>query len=149
MSALPAHARTTQARHQRGAWTRALVTGGSAGIGEAFARALAGEGTALVLVARRREPLGRLAEELRERHGVEVEVLPRDMTHGAALAEVEARLTDGTRPIARDALRAAPRKKVVSCLNSSEAFDAFAARHLPHRLLTPLVARATERFASG
>lgn len=44
--------------------TVALVTGASSGIGEATARALAGSGAAVALVARRRERLDQLAGEI-------------------------------------------------------------------------------------
>jgi len=52
-----------------------LVTGASPGIGEASCRAPAGRGHDLVLVARRRETLERLAKELAARHGVAAEAL--------------------------------------------------------------------------
>lgn len=56
-----------------------LVTGASSGIGTELARGLARRGHNTVLVARRKERLEELAEQLRAEHGVEVEVLARDL----------------------------------------------------------------------
>lgn len=70
----------------------ALITGPTAGIGRAFADALATEGADLVLVSRDRDRLGQVADELRMRHGVGCEVLPADLTSRADLAVVEERL---------------------------------------------------------
>ena len=80
-------------------WSRALVTGASEGIGEAFAREIAARGTHLVLVARREDTLGRLADELAARRGIEVEPLAADLTEAAGLAAVEARLEASERPV--------------------------------------------------
>ena len=68
-----------------GGW--ALVAGGSAGLGEAFARHLAARGLNLLLLARRAEALAALAGELRARHGVAVEVAAVDLAR-ADLSEV-------------------------------------------------------------
>jgi len=61
---------------------RALVTGASAGIGAATARALAGAGAEVWLVARRAERLEQLARELGRAHAVALDVCD----HAAVLA---------------------------------------------------------------
>jgi uncharacterized protein len=78
----------------------ALVTGPTAGIGRAFAEALGSRGHDLVLVARDEQRLDELAEHLRAKHGVEVEVIVADLADRSATARVEARLADPERPVA-------------------------------------------------
>lgn len=72
-----------------GGW--AVVTGASAGIGEAFARALAAERVNLVLTARREERLRSLASDLEARHEIATRVVPLDLgVDGAPLRLAEA-----------------------------------------------------------
>jgi NADP-dependent 3-hydroxy acid dehydrogenase YdfG len=66
----------------------AIVTGASSGIGEATARALAGEGAKLALLARRHERLTALADEI-ERDGGEALAIEGDIAdHGKVEALV-------------------------------------------------------------
>ncbi len=62
----------------QGKW--AVVTGASAGIGEAIAVELAEAGVNLVLTARRRERLDLLAERLRSEYSVQAQVIVADLT---------------------------------------------------------------------
>jgi NADP-dependent 3-hydroxy acid dehydrogenase YdfG len=59
--------------------TVALVTGASSGIGEAVARALAGQGASVALVARRKDRLDELASDL-ERDGRNALAIQADIT---------------------------------------------------------------------
>jgi len=65
-----------------------LITGASAGIGAACARAFAGAGARLLLAARRTDRLEALAAELRDTHGAEPHLLALDVSDADAVARV-------------------------------------------------------------
>jgi uncharacterized protein len=77
----------------------ALITGGTSGIGAAFARALAARGDALVLVARDAPRLAETAASLRARYGVEVETITADLADRAQVQQVADRVADPARPV--------------------------------------------------
>lgn len=66
----------------------ALITGASAGIGEAIARELASRGYHLALAARSRDVLESLAAKLSTDHGVKVHVFTSDLTTPDAAAKL-------------------------------------------------------------
>lgn len=72
----------------------ALVTGASSGIGEAIARRLAAEGCSLVLTARRKDRLDRLAEELAETFGTRSEVVALDLLEDGAVDTIKRLIDD-------------------------------------------------------
>lgn len=71
-----------------------IVTGASSGIGVEIARELAARGLGVTLVARRQGPLDDLAEELRDRHHVRVEVVTADLTDAAARSAIASTLDE-------------------------------------------------------
>jgi short-subunit dehydrogenase len=72
----------------------ALVTGASTGIGATYADRLARRGYDLILVARRKADLEKLARRLAAETGVQLQVLPADLTVETDLYRVEEVLRD-------------------------------------------------------
>jgi short-subunit dehydrogenase len=78
----------------------ALITGASAGIGQAMARVYAAHGWDVALTGRRAERLHQLADEIRMKYGVETLIAPADLAEPTApeklLAEIgaEGRVVD-------------------------------------------------------
>ena len=81
----------------------ALITGPTSGLGAGFARRYAMDGHDLVLVARDVERLERLAAELHDEVGANVEVLPADLALAADRAKVADRLAAGVRILVNNA----------------------------------------------
>ncbi|MCU0696980.1 MAG: SDR family oxidoreductase [Myxococcaceae bacterium] len=65
-----------------------IITGGSTGIGAAFAEALAPRGARLVLVARSKERLETLARDLRSTHRAQVDTVALDLAAPGGVAQL-------------------------------------------------------------
>ena len=66
-----------------------VITGASSGIGTELARGLARRGYPLVLVARRKERLDELADELRTQYSVAADVFPLDLRSEEHTSELQ------------------------------------------------------------
>jgi short-subunit dehydrogenase len=73
---------------------RALITGGSVGIGAALAEVFATHGHDLILVSRKREPLEARGDDLHRRFGVDVVCLPEDLTDPAGARRLHQAVVD-------------------------------------------------------
>lgn len=76
----------------------AIITGGSSGIGLEFARSLAGQGYNLILIARERVRLNRIAAALAEEFNVRVQPLTADLSDRAKVDKI-AELIAGTKSL--------------------------------------------------
>jgi short-subunit dehydrogenase len=77
----------------------ALITGGTVGLGRAFATRLARDGWDLILASRDAAGLERAASELRDQFAVGVEVIPTDLSQRSQTLALAARLEDPERPV--------------------------------------------------
>jgi len=122
----------------------AVITGATAGIGAAFARALAADGYDAVLVARDGVRLAELAEELSTRHGVKATPLVADLATPAGCATVEERLAEPVdllvnnagKSLHRSLLRASPEE-----LDGLLALNVGAVQRLTRAVLPGMVER--------
>ena len=132
----------------------ALVTGASAGIGDAFAEVFAAAQFNLVVVARREDRLRMLAERLTARHGVAVHVIPLDLSQRDAVVRLTRELA--SRGISVDALVNNAGYGVAGTYAGSpwERHDAFlqvlvvSLAELTHRLLPGMIERGYGRIVN-
>lgn len=72
----------------------ALITGASSGIGLELAKLFAADGHDLVIVARREELLNKVADEIKSEFGVNVTVMPKDLSKKESSQEIYNQLTE-------------------------------------------------------
>jgi short-subunit dehydrogenase len=121
----------------------ALITGPTSGLGLGFARKYALDGHDLVLVARDVERLERLAAELHDEAGADVEVLPADLAVAADRAKVADRLAAGVRILVNNAGFATSDEfwsAELDVLQSQLDVNVTAVMQLTHAALPPMLA---------
>tara|TARA_B100000315_G_scaffold260765_1_gene325002 strand:- start:16592 stop:17386 length:795 start_codon:yes stop_codon:yes gene_type:complete len=79
-------------KNRYGQWV--VVTGASSGLGADFARQLAQKGMDIVLVARRKDRLNEVADEIMNDYNVQTKVIPVDLTLENAVDEVADSVSD-------------------------------------------------------
>ncbi|MEV7759012.1 SDR family NAD(P)-dependent oxidoreductase [Microbacterium sp. NPDC089180] len=130
----------------------AVITGASSGLGAEFARQLAARGADLVLVARDAAALEAVAAEVRDRHGVAVEVLSADLLEPDALSRVEERLLVGDVAVlvnnAGFGLDLAFEENDVDAEVRHLRLHVEAAMRLTHAALPPMLSRGSGRIVN-
>jgi short-subunit dehydrogenase len=71
----------------------ALITGASGGLGEHFARLCAADGMNVILIARSKDSLEALAQELSDAHGIKATVIAQDLSEPVAVSNIAKELT--------------------------------------------------------
>src|SRR5689334_5078204 len=69
-------------RYGKGSW--AVVTGGSDGIGRAFCEELAQQGLNIVLIARNKDKLEKVAQEIKQKAKIETKIIVADFTRSSS-----------------------------------------------------------------
>jgi len=129
----------------------ALITGGSSGIGEAFADVFAANGFDLVLIARREDRLAAIAMRLEKQHGVRVHSMTADLAEPGAPERICLELA--ARGLTVDALVNNAGYGIPGTFSASEwprhaamlQVMVVAVAELTHRLLPAMVARGYGR----